>query len=144
MHEGERGAKAKKSRRKRDQGLAQAAAASSAEAGATVTAGPIGRGPYPIGQRPQAVDPITAAGPRPPNTPPPQSVLDAAAASAEEDDQPRVAEGSLGARSKKKAAPTFRKTKRGSRGGRNKRRMLPSATSEVSSNEVIDDVLGSA
>ena len=143
MHEGERGAKAKKSRRKRDQRLAQTAAASSAEAGATGSAGPIGRGPNPIGQRPQAVVPITAAGPRPPNTPPPQSVLDAAAASAEEDDQPRVAEGSLGARSKKKAAPTFRRTKRGCRGGR-KRKMPIEVTSEVSSNEGIDDVLRSA
>ena len=128
MHEGGRGTKAKKSRRKRDQRLAQASAAYSAEAGATVTASPIGRGPNPLGQRPQAGDPITAAGPRPPDTPPPQSVLDAAAASAEEGGHPRVAEGSLGARSMKKAAPTFKNTKRGSRGGRNKRRVLPSAT----------------
>ena len=77
-------------------------------------------------------------------TPPPQSVLDAALASAEEDDQPRVAEGSLGARSKTKAAPTFRETKRGSRGGRSKRKMPIEVTSEVSSDEGIDAVGRSA
>ena len=106
LHEDEGGAKGKKGRRKRGQGLAQASA--------------IGRGPYPIGARPRA------------------------ASSAEEDDQPRAAEGSLGARSRKRTAPTFRETNRGSRGGRSKRRVLPSATSEVSSNEVLDDVLRSA
>ena len=78
--------------------------------------GAIGRGSYPIGARPPA------------------------ASSAEEGDQPRVAEGPMGARSKKKAAPTFRRTKRGCRGGR-KRTMPIQVTSELSSNEENDDVL---
>ena len=73
-------------------------------------AGAIGRASYPIGARPPA------------------------ASSADEGDQPRFAEGPMGARSKKKAAPTFKRTKRGCRGGR-KRTMPTQVTSELSSNE---------
>ena len=73
-------------------------------------AGAIGRASYPIGARPPA------------------------ASSADEGDQPRFAEGPMGARSKKKAAPTFKRTKRGCRGGRN-RTMPIKVTSELSSNE---------
>ena len=73
-------------------------------------AGAIGRASYPIGARPPA------------------------ASSADEGDQPRFAEGPMGARSKKKAAPTFKRTKRGCRGGR-KRTMPIQVTSELSSNE---------
>ena len=73
-------------------------------------AGAIGRASYPIGARPPA------------------------ASSADEGDQPRFAEGPMGARSKKKAAPPFKRTKRGCRGGR-KRTMPIQVTSELSSNE---------
>ena len=197
LHEDESGARAKKGKRKRDQGSAQAAAApgairrglsptfhededdahvargmrsrvqyqaqgaatlvaatsalgatsasaatSASDVEAAVTAGGGGCSPHPIGKRPHAVDPITAAGPRPPSTPPPQSVLDAAAGSA---DQPRAGDVALGARSKKKAAPKLRR-KRGCRGGR-KRKMpidVTDATSEVSSDEGIDAVGRSA
>jgi hypothetical protein len=57
-----------------------------------------------------------------------------AASSVDEGDQPRFADGPMGARSKKKAAPTFKRTKRGCRGGRN-RTMPIKVTSELSSNE---------